>query len=171
MILGFGRQVTWTSDLVVPPGHQMTFKDALHILSTNLIMKILLPSWTKNLTKHSRKVEQAFIELKVRYSCCSCVIDVPRFKQQYMLEMVEARRTSSEAEQRYDLFSGLLNASQDDLDKESALNDDELMGKYSNFAPLCIPESVLPAILGNMFIFLLAGHEVGTIPLLKPHGS
>ena len=32
-------------------------------------------------------------------------------------------------------------------------------------------ESVLPAILGNMFIFLLAGHEVGAIPLLKPHGS
>jgi len=121
-VAGFGRQVTWTSDLVVPPGHQMTFKDALHILSTNLIMKILLPSWTKNLTKHTRKVEQAFIELK-----------------QYMLEMVEARRTSSEAEQRYDLFSGLLNASQDDSDKESALNDDELMG--------------------NMFIFLLAGHE------------
>jgi hypothetical protein len=117
----------------------MTFKDALHILSTNLIMKILLPSWTKNLTKHSRKVEQAFIELKVRYSCCTCVIDVSRFKQQYMLEMVETRRTSGEAEQRYDLFSGLLNASQDDLDKESALNDDELMGKYSNFAPLCIP--------------------------------
>jgi hypothetical protein len=88
-----------------------------------------------------------------------------------MLEMVEARRTSSEAEQRYDLFSGLLNASQDDWDNETALNDDELMGKYSNFAPLCIPESVLPAILGNMFIFLLAGHEVGAIPLLKPHGS
>jgi hypothetical protein len=62
---GFGRRVTWTSDLVVPPGHQMTFKDALHILSTNLIMKIILPDWAKNLTKHSRKVHQSFVELKV----------------------------------------------------------------------------------------------------------
>jgi len=66
-ILGFGRRVTWTSDLVVPPGHQMTFKDALHILSTNLIMKIILPGWTKNLTKHNRKVQQSFVELKVRF--------------------------------------------------------------------------------------------------------
>ena len=62
---GFGRRVTWTSDLVVPPGHQMTFKDALRIMSTNLIMKIILPDWTKNLTKHSRKVHQSFMELKV----------------------------------------------------------------------------------------------------------
>ena len=62
---GFGRRVTWTSDLVVPPGHQMTFKDALQIMSTNLIMKIILPDWTKNLTKHSRKVHQSFMELKV----------------------------------------------------------------------------------------------------------
>jgi hypothetical protein len=66
-ILGFGRRVTWSSDLVVPPGHQMTFKDALHIMSTNLIMKIILPGWTKNLTKHNRTVEQSFVELKVSY--------------------------------------------------------------------------------------------------------
>lgn len=66
--LEFGRRVTWTSDLIVPPGHQMTFKDALHILSTNVILKIVLPSWAKNLTKHTRKVQLAFNELKV---CCS----------------------------------------------------------------------------------------------------
>ena len=66
-MLGFGRRVTWTSDLVVPPGHEMTFKDALHILSTNLIMKIILPSWTKNLSKHNKKVHQSFVELKVLF--------------------------------------------------------------------------------------------------------
>jgi hypothetical protein len=63
--LGFGRRVTWSSDLVVPPGHQMTFKDALHTSSANLISKISLPSWTANLTKHTRKTELAFNELKV----------------------------------------------------------------------------------------------------------
>jgi hypothetical protein len=67
-ILGFGRRVTWTTDLVVPPGHQMTFKDALNILSTNLIMKIALPDWAKNFTKHTREVHMAFMELKVCYS-------------------------------------------------------------------------------------------------------
>ena len=60
--------MTWTSDLVVPPGHQMTFKDALHISSTNLVLKIILPNWTKYLTSHTRKVDLAFTELKVRYS-------------------------------------------------------------------------------------------------------
>jgi hypothetical protein len=60
--------MTWTSDLVVPPGHQMTFKDALHILSTNLIQKLVTPDWAKHLTKSSRKIELAFRELKV---CCS----------------------------------------------------------------------------------------------------
>jgi hypothetical protein len=64
-MVGFGRRVTWTSDLVVPPGHQMTFKDALHILSTNLVQKLIVPSWAKNLTKRLRNVELAFTELKV----------------------------------------------------------------------------------------------------------
>jgi hypothetical protein len=67
-MLGFGRRVTWKSDLVVPPGHQMTFKDALHILSTNLLQKIIIPDWAKNLMKHSRNVELAFSEMKVCYS-------------------------------------------------------------------------------------------------------
>jgi hypothetical protein len=64
--IGFGHQMTWTSDLVVPPGHQMTFKDALHVMSTNLILKIILPNWAKYLTKHTRKVDLAFTEIKVR---------------------------------------------------------------------------------------------------------
>jgi hypothetical protein len=57
--------VTWTSDTVVPPGHRMTFKDALHVLSTNMVLKILVPKWAKNLTKQTRKVDLAFTELKV----------------------------------------------------------------------------------------------------------
>jgi hypothetical protein len=60
--------MTWTSDTVVPPGHQMTFKDALHILSANLILKLVVPDWAMNLTKQTRKVGLAFTELKVRSS-------------------------------------------------------------------------------------------------------
>ena len=59
------------------------------------------------------------------------VTSMPRFEQQYMLEMVEARRTSSETEQQYDLFSGLLDASHNESDDGlgAALSDDELIGK------------------------------------------
>ena len=41
-----------------------------------------------------------------------------------MLEMVEARRNADKDEQRYDLFSGLLQAADDG----EALNDEELLG-------------------------------------------
>jgi hypothetical protein len=64
-ILGFGCQVTWTDDLAVPPDHQMTFKDSLRILSDKLLLKIVLPDWATNTTKHTRKIHQAFNELKV----------------------------------------------------------------------------------------------------------
>ena len=67
-MLGFGRRVTWTSDLIVPPGHRMAFKDALHIVSTNLGLKIIFPNWVKYLTKHTWMVHLAFTELKVRCS-------------------------------------------------------------------------------------------------------
>ena len=60
--------MTWTSDLVVPPGHQMAFKDALHVLSTNLVKKMIIPDWVKPFMKVSRNVELAFTELKVCYS-------------------------------------------------------------------------------------------------------
>jgi cytochrome P450 len=121
-VAGFGRRMTWTSDLVVPPGHQMTFKDALHILSTNLIQKLVTPDWAKHLTKSSRKIELAFRELK-----------------EYMQEIVEDRRNGDKVEERYDLLSGLLDAAQDEPDIGAGLGDEEL--------------------IGNMFIFLIAGHE------------
>jgi hypothetical protein len=63
--IGFGRRVTWTSDLIVPPGHQMTFKDALHVSSANLGWKIILPRWALSLTEPTRKVDLAFKELEV----------------------------------------------------------------------------------------------------------
>ena len=134
MMLGFGRHVTWTSDLVIPPGHQMTFKDALHILSTKIIMKMVVPEWAKNLTKEISKVHLAFDELEVCHLELFFVpvvrgIDAPRFEQKYMLEMVEARRNGDKAEERYDLFSGLLDAAEEELDDRTALSDRELVGK------------------------------------------
>lgn len=62
---GFGHRITWTTDLDIPPGHQMSFKDALRILSTNLTLQLILPSWAKNLTENTRKVQLAFTELEV----------------------------------------------------------------------------------------------------------
>lgn len=46
-----------------------------------------------------------------------------------MLEMIDARRTSEKKEERYDLFSSLLEASEDNSDGLSKLTDGELLGK------------------------------------------
>jgi hypothetical protein len=46
-----------------------------------------------------------------------------------MLEMVEARRNADEVEQRHDLFSGLLDAAQDEPDDGVALSEEELTGE------------------------------------------
>ena len=48
-----------------------------------------------------------------------------------MMEMVEARRDGDKVEQRYDLFSGLLDAAREEQDSEAAISDEELVGKYS----------------------------------------
>ncbi|KAH9057200.1 cytochrome P450 [Lactarius vividus] len=121
-VAGFGRRVTWASDLTVPAGHQMPFKDALHIVSTNLILKMGVPNWAMKLTERTRRVNLAFDELR-----------------QYMVEMVDARISAETKEERHDLFSGLLDAAHDNPDGSVAITEKEL--------------------IGNMFIFLLAGHE------------
>ena len=81
-----------------------------------------------------------------------------------MQEMVEARRTADKAEERHDLFSSFLDAAQDETGSEAALSDDEVFGKYLLLDHSAFTEVVLPLLLGNMFIFLLAGHEVGPFP-------
>jgi hypothetical protein len=81
-----------------------------------------------------------------------------------MLEIVEARKDADKVEERYDLLSGLLDAAQDEPGSEAALSDDELMGWYSLSNHSAFIQVVLPSLLGNMFIFLLAGHEVGSFP-------
>ena len=57
------------------------------------------------------------------------IIDASHFMQQYMLEMVEARRKADKTEQRHDLFSGLLDATAEESDDVVTLSDQELLGK------------------------------------------
>jgi hypothetical protein len=81
-----------------------------------------------------------------------------------MVEMVEARKNADKTEERYDLFSGLLDAAQDESGNEVALSDDELIGWYSLSNRSAFIQVALPSLPGNMFIFLLAGHEVRSFP-------
>ncbi|KAK7457059.1 hypothetical protein VKT23_010361 [Stygiomarasmius scandens] len=122
-VAGFGRKISWKEDLVVPPGHKMTFKDALHEVTIGVFTKALFPKWAMNMTERLRKVQLAFDEL-----------------DQYMMEMIANRRNAEKKEERYDLFSSLLDANDEESpDGEAKLTEREL--------------------IGNIFIFLVAGHE------------
>ncbi|KAI0066672.1 cytochrome P450 [Artomyces pyxidatus] len=98
-IAGFGRRISWT-DEKVPQGHRMAFKDALHIVCADLILKAITPDWAMILTPRLRKLRLAFEEMK-----------------QYMSEMVVARRTADTKAERYDLLSSLIDEGDEPLSK------------------------------------------------------
>ncbi|CAL1699322.1 unnamed protein product [Somion occarium] len=110
---GFGRRIGWNDEMVAPPGHKLTFRDTLAAVSHDTMLKVTLPNWALYATKRTRAL--------------------------HMMDMINARRSSEKKEERYDLFSSLLDASEGNFDGESKLTDREL--------------------LGNIFIFLIAGHE------------
>ncbi|KAH7887086.1 cytochrome P450 [Phlebopus sp. FC_14] len=120
---GFGQGISWKADTVIPSGHQMTLKDALHTVTNDLPIKVLVPKWALGMTARFRRTRLAFDELN-----------------RYLLEMIQARR-SAVKEEKHDLFSSLLAANEDDglAQGERKLSDSEL--------------------IGNIFIFLVAGHE------------
>ena len=80
-----------------------------------------------------------------------------------MVELVNARRSVEIKvnEERHDLFSGLLDAAHDDPDGAVAITEQELIGKCQLSYRIALMKNISLAIPGNMFIFLLAGHEVG----------
>ncbi|KAF5362787.1 hypothetical protein D9757_011011 [Collybiopsis confluens] len=104
----FGRRISW-KDEEVPPGHDMSFKDAIHEVSAGAIIKVLVPKWAMGLTAYTRR--------------------------KHMLEMIALRRNAEKKEEKSDLFTNLLDASADD------------------------PTFTVRDLTGNIFMFLVAGHE------------
>lgn len=58
--------------------------------------------------------------------------------------MVEARRNADKVEERHDLFSGLLEAAEGELDSEAARSDEELTGRHLNSQSLTFYEVFFP---------------------------
>ena len=113
------------------------------MVSRDLYTKIVTPKWLFNLapTKHIAEVKLGCEEL-----------------EKYMEEMIQDRRTAEKKEERYDLFSSLLDASDSESDGEVRLTDNELLGKYHAFENLAY--ALNSRTIGNIFIFLLAGKFV-----------
>ncbi|KDQ10985.1 hypothetical protein BOTBODRAFT_177679 [Botryobasidium botryosum FD-172 SS1] len=135
---GFGRRVPWAeevgglSDTKPPPGHAITFIRSISVICTGLYVRLAFPDWVLGLRAEWRTVRTAFYEL-----------------ESYMAEMIkirQAERSSAPREddglQKSNLFDGLLAASEEELasgQTSGALSQREL--------------------IGNIWIFLMAGHE------------
>ena len=77
-----------------------------------------------------------------------------------MLEMIRNRQTGERKGERYDLFSSLLDANdEEDGGGGIKLTDQELLGKFYISSRLHATQ-LKPFFQGNVFIFLVAGHEV-----------
>jgi hypothetical protein len=63
--IGFGQKISWLDDQTIPNGHRMTFKQALHIVSTDLILRAVVPGWAMGLTQRLRNIHIASEELEV----------------------------------------------------------------------------------------------------------
>ena len=66
-ILGFGQKVTWEDDNSLKPGHhQLTFREALHTTTQNLLLNVALPWWIKAIPyPRLKRIRQATSELGV----------------------------------------------------------------------------------------------------------
>lgn len=92
--------------------------------------------------------------LYVYLNAVNSQLDLRIFWQKYMAEMIQQRLQDDKVE-RHDLFSSLL-AANSEAEDGSTLTDNEVMGKelYPSHS------FYTQAITANIFVFLLAGHEV-----------
>lgn len=124
LTLGFGQFVDWNSHDQIPAGHSRvsppvmdrptlaetlkSFRNALEIVTTNVPLYTLLPTWLLNRFRHGRVVLEGLAEMR-----------------QYILETAENRRASSLQGRPDDLLSNLVAAVDDDF------SESDLVGELS----------------------------------------
>ena len=57
--------MSWQDSNVPPPGHKLTFKDALHRVPVDIFVKLAAPKWAIELTERTRQAQLSFDELEV----------------------------------------------------------------------------------------------------------
>ncbi|KAF2152478.1 cytochrome P450 monooxygenase-like protein [Myriangium duriaei CBS 260.36] len=145
---GFGVRLFWPHEEMkqkgrvgeVPAGHTMTYKDALSTLLENIIQAFLLPKW---FLKHSPfKINQIAYQALTEW-------------KQYMQELYDEKKVqvaSGELTEGMDLMGALVRGA-GVAQSSSTSNFDAEKGKPTG--QLLTDEEIL----GNAFVFILAGHE------------
>lgn len=68
---GFGQELPWGDDGELAEGHDLTFKQAVLTVSSNLVSILILPNWAFKLTNHWGAVKKADNELRVSLGECT----------------------------------------------------------------------------------------------------
>ncbi|KAI0030178.1 cytochrome P450 [Vararia minispora EC-137] len=111
-VAGFGRRISWSDNSIIPLGYEMSFKEALNIISKDVGIKAFVPSWAMGLSKRWSRVRTAFDEI-----------------EKYMFEMVRLGQNAEKKEEQADLFTWLLDAAEE----EDKLTNRELLANIFIF--------------------------------------
>lgn len=138
---GFGVKLLWPheeTNVVIPPGHTMTYKDALSDLLHNLLAILLTPDWFLRISPF--KFHKVAAESKREWGL-------------YMREMYAEKRAELKtggSREGMDLMGALIKGA--GITEESLREAEETKS---------MPKQLLTddEILGNAFVFILAGHE------------
>jgi cytochrome P450 len=148
---GFGVSLTWPHEdehvQEAPPGHKLTFKDALTALLDNLLVVLIFPKWLMKWApnKTLNETHEAYVEWG-----------------QYMREMYVKKRDeikSGEEGGGMDLMGALVRGAGFSAESKSDTPPSSPAEKISNNPSLPKPTFNEEEILGNAFVFILAGHE------------
>lgn len=124
---GYGYPFEWESSGEVLPGHQMSFRESIHVTLDNLVTLAAVPRWLlKSPIENFRRTEQAYTEFG-----------------KYLQGLIDVGKRGQAMKSR------------------NANNILQALIQHSGETPGDVKDRVLSddEIIGNAFIFLLAGHE------------
>lgn len=145
---GFGVRLHWPhegKETIIPRGHKLSYKDALETLLHNLIPIILTPRWmlSRSPLKVHKTANLAYNEWGM-----------------YMRELYHEKRAEvkrGEGREGMDLMGALVKGAgmtEDTLKADGSADAEKAQALHPNMQLFTDDE-----ILGNAFVFILAGHE------------
>jgi len=122
----------------------MSFMQAFPAALDGILLRLALPVWLISFTKQGRQALRGYTEMEVSHpNTLHQLHKLKHWPQNYMVEMIEDRKTSAGLEGRRDILSNLIRAS---LETTVPQKDFEFTHRD---------------LLGNIFVFLFAGKMFG----------
>lgn len=150
----------------------MTFKEALHLVSTDVVLRLIFPNWAMGLTKKLRKVRLAFEELNVRIKYYCMLVSLAEINISNTC-WIWSKSVKHQTSRQKDMISSAVSWTQT---KTKISRMVKVAYRLRNFLVRALHVITLAMHLpiqsiGNIFIFQLAGHEVRIYHILTPVSS